>query len=79
MDDLISRQDAIDVLKNSRFPGAPYVDAGISIAIGVVCDLPSVRDVALEELTAAVREIAEKLKAEEEPEDTDKVTEENLC
>lgn len=40
MSDLIDRQAAIEALKNSRFPGAPYVDAGISIAIGVICDLP---------------------------------------
>ena len=39
--DSIDRQAAIDALKNNRFPGAPYVDAGISIAIGVICDLPS--------------------------------------
>ena len=37
---LIDKQAALDALKNSRFPGAPYVDAGISIAIGVICDLP---------------------------------------
>lgn len=41
MSDLIDRQEAIDALQNNRFPGAPYVDAGISIAIGVICDLPS--------------------------------------
>lgn len=29
-------------LDNTRFPGAPYVDAGISIAIGKVCDAPTV-------------------------------------
>lgn len=40
MKDSISRQMALDALKNSRFPGAPYVDSGISIAIGVICDLP---------------------------------------
>lgn len=39
--DSISRQAALDALKDSRFPGAPYVDAGMSIAIGVICDLPS--------------------------------------
>lgn len=41
-DDTISRRAALDALKNSRFPGAPYVDAGISIAIGVICDLPPI-------------------------------------
>ena len=39
-EDAISRQAAIDALQNNRFPGAPYVDAGISIAIGVICELP---------------------------------------
>lgn len=29
-------------LNNSHFPGAPYVDAGISIAIGKVCDAPTI-------------------------------------
>lgn len=28
----------INELNNSHYPGAPYVDAGISIAIGKVCD-----------------------------------------
>ena len=29
-------------LNNSHYPGAPYVDAGISIAIGKVCDAPTI-------------------------------------
>lgn len=29
-------------LNRTRFPGAPYVDAGISIAIGKVCDAPTI-------------------------------------
>lgn len=32
----------IKELNNSHFPGAPYVDAGISIAIGKVCDAPTI-------------------------------------
>ena len=32
----------IEELNNSHFPGAPYVDAGISIAIGKVCDAPTI-------------------------------------
>ena len=30
---------AIKALNQNRFPGAPYVDAGISIAIGVINDM----------------------------------------
>lgn len=41
MEVLIKLSDAINALQNNRFPGAPYVDAGISIAIGVIYDLPS--------------------------------------
>lgn len=29
-------------LNNCHYPGAPYVDAGISIAIGKVCDAPTI-------------------------------------
>ncbi len=32
----------IHELNNSHFPGAPYIDAGISIAIGKVCDAPTI-------------------------------------
>ena len=32
----------INELNNSRYPGAPYIDAGISIAIGKVCDAPPI-------------------------------------
>ena len=32
----------IHELNNSHYPGAPYVDAGISIAIGKVCDAPTI-------------------------------------
>lgn len=32
----------IEELNNSHFPGAPYVDAGISIAIGKVLDAPTI-------------------------------------
>lgn len=32
----------INELNNSHYPGAPYVDAGISIAIGKVCDAPTI-------------------------------------
>lgn len=33
MKDLIKRQAAIDALEKSRFPGAPYIDTGIQIAL----------------------------------------------
>lgn len=32
----------INELNNSHYPGAPYIDAGISIAIGKVCEAPTV-------------------------------------
>lgn len=32
----------IHELNNSHYPGAPYIDAGISIAIGKVCDAPTI-------------------------------------
>lgn len=41
--DLINRKTLIHELNNSHYPGAPYVDAGISIAIGKVCDAPNVK------------------------------------
>lgn len=39
---LIDADALINELNNSRYPGAPYVDAGISIAIGKVCDAPTI-------------------------------------
>ena len=41
MDDLISRQAAIDALEKSRFPGAPYIDTGVQIAMREIKALPS--------------------------------------
>ena len=32
----------IHELNNSHYPGAPYIDAGINIAIGKVCDAPTI-------------------------------------
>ena len=32
----------INELNNSHYPGSPYIDAGISIAIGKVCDAPTI-------------------------------------
>ena len=32
----------IHELNDSHYPGAPYIDAGISIAIGKVCDAPTI-------------------------------------
>ena len=40
-DDLISRQAAIEALEKSRFPGAPYIDTGIQIAMREIKALPS--------------------------------------
>ena len=40
--DLISRACLVHELNHSHFPGAPYVDAGISIAIGKVMEAPPV-------------------------------------
>lgn len=39
---LIDADALIRELNNSHYPGAPYVDAGISIAIGKVCDAPTI-------------------------------------
>lgn len=39
---LIDADALINELNNSRYPGAPYIDAGISIAIGKVCDAPTI-------------------------------------
>lgn len=39
---LIDADVLIHELNNSHYPGAPYVDAGISIAIGKVCDAPTI-------------------------------------
>lgn len=39
---LIDADVLIHELNNSRYPGAPYVDAGISIAIGKVCDASTI-------------------------------------
>ena len=39
---LIDAYALINELNNSHYPGAPYIDAGISIAIGKVCDAPTI-------------------------------------
>ena len=39
---LIDGDMLIEELNNNHFPGAPYVDAGISIAIGKVLDAPTI-------------------------------------
>lgn len=39
---LIDANVLIEELKGCHLPGAPYVDAGISIAIGKVCDAPTI-------------------------------------
>ena len=39
--DAISRKQAIDALEKSRFPGAPYIDRGILIALREIKKLPS--------------------------------------
>lgn len=41
-DELISKACLVHELNHSHFPGAPYVDAGISIAIGKVMEAPPV-------------------------------------
>ena len=32
----------LEELEKMRFPGAPYVDAGVEIAIGKVCEAPDI-------------------------------------
>lgn len=39
---LIDADALIHELNNSHYPGAPYIDAGISIAIGKICDAPTI-------------------------------------
>lgn len=39
---LIDANVLIEELKSCHLPGAPYVDAGISIAIGKVCDASTI-------------------------------------
>lgn len=39
---LIDADVLIEELKSCHLPGAPYVDAGISIAVGKVCDAPTI-------------------------------------
>ncbi len=39
---LVDADELIHELNNSHYPGAPYVDAGISVAIGKVCDAPTI-------------------------------------
>lgn len=39
---LVDADALMHELNNSHYPGAPYVDAGISIAIGKVCDAPTI-------------------------------------
>ena len=39
----IDAEALIHELNNSHYPGAPYIDAGISIAIGKVCDAPTIK------------------------------------
>lgn len=39
---LIDADALIEELKSCHFLGAPYVDAGISIAIGKACDAPTI-------------------------------------
>lgn len=41
MSDLIDRHAAIDALEKSRFPGAPYIDTGVQIAMREIKALPS--------------------------------------
>lgn len=41
---LIDADALLAELDSTRFPGAPYVDAGISIAIGKVCDAPTIEE-----------------------------------
>ena len=42
---LIDADALIHELNNSHYPGAPYIDAGISIAIGKVCDAPTIEPI----------------------------------
>ena len=49
--DTISRKAAIDALEKSRFPGAPYIDRGILIALREIKKLPSAQPETHEERT----------------------------
>lgn len=52
MSDLIDRQAAIDAIKSNRFPGAPYVDTGMEIALRLVRELPSAYEGVLDKSVA---------------------------
>lgn len=54
---LIDADTLIHELNNSHYPGAPYVDAGISIAIGKVLDAPTIEP----EYKKKLKEIADSL------------------
>lgn len=41
---LVDADALITELNGIRYPGAPYVDAGIRIAIGKVCDAPTIEE-----------------------------------
>ena len=47
--DLISRKALLEALEKERFPGAPYVDCGIKIAIRVVENMPGYEEEEKEE------------------------------
>lgn len=42
MSRLIDADALLEELEKMRFPGAPYVDAGVEIAIGKVCEAPTI-------------------------------------
>jgi len=44
MSRLIDADALIAELNGIRYPGAPYVDAGIRIAVGKVCDAPTIEE-----------------------------------
>ena len=46
---LISRKALLEALEKERFPGAPYVDCGIKIAIRVVENMPGYEEEEKEE------------------------------
>ena len=57
MERLINAKSIIHELNNSHFPGAPYVDAGISIAIGKICEADTVEAIPIDWIENKINEL----------------------
>ena len=71
---LIDADALIEELNASHFPGAPYVDAGISIAIGKICDAPTIEPQRMSDLISRAR-VLDRLKYTRPPQGEDSTKE----